>query len=48
MTDYGQLTYLEVPTAQQSYYAAQLSESANKLAVAQGIITLYSALGGGR
>ncbi|MBE6228993.1 MAG: TolC family protein [Bacteroidales bacterium] len=48
MMDYGHLTYLEVLTAQQSYLAAQLSESANKLAVAQGIITLYSALGGGR
>ena len=48
MMDYGHLTYLEVITAQQSYLAAKLNESANKLVMAQSVISLYNALGGGR
>lgn len=48
MVDYGHQTYLEVITAQQSYLSAQLNESANRLEMAQSVISLYNALGGGR
>lgn len=48
MMDHGHLTYLEVIAARQSYLSARLQESANRLSMAQGIITLYNALGGGR
>lgn len=48
MMDYGHYTYLEVLQAQQSYLSARLSESANRLYMAQGIITLYNSLGGGQ
>ena len=48
MMDYGHLTYLEVIAAQQSYLGAQLNESANRLVMAQSVISLYNALGGGR
>lgn len=48
MMDYGSLTYLQVLTAQQSYLSALLKESSNRLMMAQGIITLYSAVGGGQ
>lgn len=47
MMEYGSLTYLEVITAQQSYLSAQLAASANRLEMVQGMISLYSALGGG-
>ena len=48
MMDYGSYTYLEVLQAQQSYLSARLAECANRLYMAQGIITLYDALGGGQ
>lgn len=45
---HGNTTYLEVLTAQQSLLNAQLLQIANRTAEMQGIITLYSALGGER
>lgn len=40
--------YLEVLTAQQSLLSAQLNQVANRFREIQGIINLYTALGGGR
>lgn len=48
LMEHGTNTYLEVLTARQSLLAAQLTESANKLAKTQNIINLYQALGGGQ
>ncbi len=45
---HGSTTYLEVLTAQQSLLTAQLSQVTDRLDEIQGIIELYSALGGGR
>lgn len=45
---YGNTTYLEVLTAQQSLLSAQLTQVANRFAEIQGVINLYQALGGGR
>ncbi len=48
LMDHGTNTYLEVLTARQTLLAAEISQSANKLAKMQGIINLYQALGGGQ
>ena len=48
LMDHGTNTYLEVLTARQTLLSAQLSETANKLAKTQNIISLYQALGGGQ
>ncbi len=48
LMDHGDNTYLEVLTARQTLLSAQLSETANKLAKTQNIISLYQALGGGQ
>ncbi|MEF2682985.1 MAG: TolC family protein [Parabacteroides johnsonii] len=45
---YGNTTYLEVLTAQQSLLSAQLTQVANRFMEIQGVINLYQALGGGR
>lgn len=45
---YGSTNYLEVLVAQQTLLQAQLNQVANRLAEIQGLVTLYSALGGGR
>ena len=44
---HGSTTYLEVLTAQQALHQAQLAEVGNWLDEAQGVVTLYRALGGG-
>lgn len=44
----GTSTYLEVLTAQQSLYSAQLSEASDRFQQMQAIVNLYHALGGGR
>lgn len=48
LMEHGTTTYLDVLTARQSLLGAQLSQTANHFAEVQSIITLYSALGGGR
>ena len=48
LMEHGTTTYLEVLTARQSLLSAQLSQTANRFAEIQSIITLYQALGGGR
>ena len=45
---YGTTTYLEVLTARQSLFSAQLTQVANRFTEIQGVINLYQALGGGR
>ncbi len=45
---YGSTTYLEVLVAQQTLLQAQLNQVANRVTEIQGLVTLYSALGGGR
>lgn len=47
LMEHGNNTYLEILTARQSLLSAQLSESANNLALVQQSINLYQALGGG-
>ena len=44
---YGNTTYLEVITAQQSYLSAQLSQVSQWYKEANGMISLWTALGGG-
>ncbi len=44
----GDATYLEVLTAQQSLLSAQLTEVSDNVQRMQAVISLYSALGGGR
>ena len=44
----GDATYLEILTAQQSLLSAQLTEVSDNVQRMQAVITLYSALGGGR
>lgn len=44
---HGNTTYLEVLTAQQALHQAQLAQVGNWLEEAQGVVTLYRALGGG-
>ena len=48
LMEHGNTTYLEVLTARQSLLNAQLSRVANHFSEIQGVITIYSALGGGR
>lgn len=48
LMQHGSTTYLEVLTAQQSLLSAQLSQISDRFTEMQGIINLYSALGGGR
>ncbi len=48
MMRYGTTTYLEVLTAQQTLYNAQLQQVSNRFDQMQSLITLYTALGGGR
>lgn len=45
---YGSTNYLEVLVAQQTLLQAQLNQVANRVSEIQGLVTLYSALGGGR
>lgn len=45
---HGSTTYLDVLTAQQSLYGAQLSQIADRFEEIQGVVNLYQALGGGR
>ena len=47
LMEHGTTTYLEVLTAQQSLLNAQLTQVANRFAEIQGVVNLYSALGGG-
>ena len=44
----GKASYLEVITARQSLLAAQMDEAADKFEQLRSIVSLYSALGGGR
>lgn len=44
----GDATYLEILTAQQNLLSAQLTEVSDNVQRMQAVITLYSALGGGR
>lgn len=44
---HSQSTYLEVITAQQALLAAQLLQASDKLQALQGVVNLYTALGGG-
>ncbi len=48
MMKHGSTTYLEVLTAQQTLYNAELQQVSNRFDQLQGLITLYSSLGGGR
>ncbi len=45
---HGSTTYLEVLTAQQTYYSAQLQSANNSYDQMSSLIALYTALGGGR
>lgn len=44
----GDATYLEILTAQQSLLSAQLTEVSDNMQRIQAVVSLYSALGGGR
>ena len=46
--NHGNITYLEVLTAQQSLLQAELSQAADRFDEIQGVINLYHALGGGQ
>lgn len=48
LMQHGNTTYLEVLTAKQSLLQAQLSQTANRIAEIQSIISLYQSLGGGQ
>lgn len=48
LMEHSNTTYLEVLTARQSLLNAQLSQTANRFAEIQSLITLYQALGGGQ
>lgn len=48
LMEHGSTTYLEVLTAQQSYFNAQLQQVSNTYSQTQGVISLYNAMGGGR
>ena len=48
LMDHGNITYLEVLTAQQSLLQAELSQAADRFDEIQGVINLYHALGGGQ
>ncbi|MBQ9137314.1 MAG: efflux transporter outer membrane subunit [Alistipes sp.] len=47
MMEHGSATYLEVLVARQSLLDAELSQCSNTLAQIQGVVNLYTALGGG-
>ena len=44
----GDATYLEILTAQQNLLSAQLTEVSDNMQRIQAVVSLYSALGGGR
>ena len=44
----GDATYLEILTSQQNLLSAQLTEVSDNIQRIQAVITLYSAVGGGR
>ena len=44
--NHGSTTYLEVLTAQESLLSAQLTQVENRYEMIQGLINLYTALGG--
>ena len=44
----GEATYLEILTAQQNLLSAQLTEVSDNFQRIQAVVSLYSALGGGR
>ena len=46
LMNHGSTTYLEVLTAQESLFSAQLSQVQNRYEMIQGLINLYTALGG--
>ncbi len=48
LMEYGTTNYLEVLTARQTLLSAQLSQTANRFAEIQSVVTLYQALGGGQ
>lgn len=48
LMEHGSTTYLEVLNARQSLLNAQLTQTANRFAEIQSVVTLYSALGGGQ
>lgn len=48
LMDHGNITYLEVLTAQQSLLQAELSQASDRFDEIQGVINLYHALGGGQ
>ena len=48
LMQYGNTTYLEVLTAQQSLLGARLQQTANRFKEVQNVINLYQALGGGK
>ena len=48
LMNHGNITYLEVLTAQQSLLQAELSQAADRFDEIQGVINLYHALGGGQ
>lgn len=48
LMDHGNITYLEVLTAQQGLLQAELSQAADCFDEIQGVINLYHALGGGQ
>ncbi|MGN1263706.1 MAG: TolC family protein [Prevotella sp.] len=47
LMEYGNTTYLDVLTAQQALLGARLTQTANRFAEIQAVISLYHALGGG-
>ena len=48
LMQYGSTTYLEVLTAQQNLLSGRIAQINDRFEEVQGIITLYTALGGGR
>lgn len=48
LMEYGTTNYLEVLTARQSLFNAQLTQVSNRFTEIQSVISLYQALGGGR
>ena len=48
LMEHGNNTYLEVLTARQTLLSAQLDRTSNNLSLAQSVVNLYQALGGGQ
>lgn len=48
LMDYGNVTYLEVLTSQQTLFNAQLGQVSNRFEQMQSLVALYKSLGGGR